>query len=172
MTAVGKLIRGAAIAGSLGMVVACNDGGSGLVPTAPGGEKALVPASGSSSTQSGVQQGLQAGLGGPIATVTCGKVVPPRTLRSQISVDGNNLTPGKYRARVTSPPGSNPIRTRAKATVGDEVEFDFDSEVDPGETPIPANYIQIVQGGPDVQGEILSETGTVVATQAVDCQVK
>jgi hypothetical protein len=172
MTAAGKLIRGAVIAGSLGVLVACNDGGSGLVPTAPGGEKALVPASESSSTQSDLQQGLQAGLGGPIATVKCEKTVPPRPLTSQISVDGKNLTPGKYRARVTSPPGSNPIRARARVTVGDEVEFDFDSEVDPGETPIPANYIQIVQGGPDVQGEILSEAGAVVASQSVDCQVK
>ena len=36
-------------------------------------------------------------------------------------------------------------------TVGDEVEFDFDSQVDPGETPIPPNYIKIVPGGPDVR---------------------
>ena len=94
MAAFGKLIRGAVIAGSLGVLVACNDGGSGLVPTTPEGEKALAPTSANGSTQSGAGQALAAPLAA--ARVRCEKDVPPRTPRSQISVDGNNLTPGRY----------------------------------------------------------------------------
>jgi hypothetical protein len=73
---------------------------------------------------------------------------------------------------VTSPPGSNAVTSRSQQTIGDEAEFDFDSKVDPGETFIPANYIQIVPSGPDVRGEILTAEGNVVAVQEVNCQVR
>lgn len=171
MQVFGKLMRGAVIAGSLGVVAACNEAGSNLAPTAPDGAKALAPA-GSVGSSSGAAQALSAKPFAAIATVTCSKQVAPRTPRSKISVDGKNLVPGRYRARVTSPPGQNAIVARAQPTIGDEVEFDFDSQAGPGVTPIPANYIQVVPGGPDVLGEILSSEGSVVASQAVDCQVR
>jgi hypothetical protein len=171
MTAIGRLIRAGVIAASLGALVACNEGGSNLIPTAPDGEKASASVSGS-STPSGAGEALTAEPQAAIARVRCQKDVAPRTPRSQISVDGNNLERGRYRARVTSPPGSNPVVSASQRTIGDEVEFDFDSQVDPGETPIPANYIRIVTGGPDVLGEILDPAGRVVASQAVECQVR
>jgi hypothetical protein len=166
MTGIGKLVRGAAVACACVLVAACNQDASSVAPTATDGT-ALAPASGS-ATGAGQSVGPQA----PIALVECEKEVPPGQSRSKISVNGNNLAPGRYRARVTSPPGSNAVVSGAQQTIGDEVEFDFDSKVDPGETFIPANYIQIVPGGPDVRGEILNRAGNVVAVQAVNCQVK
>jgi hypothetical protein len=62
------------------------------------------------------------------------------------------------------------VVSASQRTIGDEAEFDFDSQVDAGETPIPANYIQIVNG-PDVLGEILDSVGMVVASQAVECEI-
>lgn len=167
MTVFARMIRGAAIAGSLGALVACNQGGSDLLTSTPNEEQALTGGSGS-KLPNGVQA-LTAGVNA-VARVRCEKDVPPRQPRSKISVDGNNLNPGRYRARVTSPPGQNPVTSRAQQTVGDEVEFDFDSQVDPGETPISPNYIQIVPG-PDVLGEIVTAEGRVVASQAVECEV-
>jgi hypothetical protein len=145
------------------MAVACNEAVSDLVPTAPAAEQGSGAAVSTQST---------AGPNAPVAAVKCEKQVPPRSPRSKISVDGNNLAPGRYRARVTSPPGSNPVVSRPRQAVGDEVELDFDSNVDPGETPIPADFIKIVPGGPDVQGEILTVEGAIVASQSVECQVR
>jgi hypothetical protein len=168
MTVFGKLIRAAAIAGSLGFVVACNEGASDLVTNTSAGEAAVAAESGAATSS---DEALAAGpQGGAVARVRCEKDVPPRALRSKISVDGNNLARGRYRARVSSPPGSNPIVSASQRTIGDEVEFDFDSQVDPGETPIAPNYIQIVNG-PDVLGEILDPVGRVVASQSVECEV-
>jgi hypothetical protein len=171
MTVFYKLIRGAVISGSLGMLVACNEGVSDLVTNTPNGEKAVTAESGSSTPSGGGETLLAGPQGGAVVNVKCEKDVPPKELRSKISVDGNNLNQGRYRARVTSPPGSNPVVSAPQRTIGDEVEFDFDSKVDAGETPIPANYIQIVPGGPDVRGEILNAAGAVVVSQAVECEI-
>jgi hypothetical protein len=107
------------------------------------------------------------GGGGPI-TVKCEK----RPNRSKISVDGRNLPSGSYTARVTS--GSNSRTAPAQRTVGDEVEFDFDSnqnDIAAGATAIPANFI-LVSATPDVRGEILNAAGVVVRTLGVNCRIR
>jgi hypothetical protein len=86
--------------------------------------------------------------------------------RSKISVDGNNLATGNYTARATS--GPNIAVTAPKPTVGDEVEFDFDSrrgDIRRGATPIARDFIV----GP-VTGEILDAQGVVVASDTVNCR--
>jgi hypothetical protein len=87
-------------------------------------------------------------------------------------VDGRNLPSGSYTARVTS--GSNSRTAPAQPTVGDEVEFDFDSnqnDIAAGATAIPANFI-LVSATPDVRGEILNAAGAVVRTLGVNCRIR
>lgn len=74
------------------------------------------------------------------------------TSRSKISVDGNNFPRGSYKAYVIS--GVNRKWSRAcQSTVGDEVEFDFDSnpaDIAAGATGISPTFIQ----GGTVTGKI------------------
>ena len=91
------------------------------------------------------------------------------TARSKISVDGNDLLPGSYRARVTS--GANSATSGAQQAVGDQAEFDFDSDagdIAAGATPIPANFIQ----GNQVTGQILNAANAVVAQASATCSVR
>ncbi len=92
-----------------------------------------------------------------------------RSNRSKVSVNGNNLASGAYIAEITS--GVNSAISNLKQTVGDEVEFDFDSALDDiarGATAIPANFIQ----GP-VNAEIRDDSGNVVTVaQSVPCRNK
>lgn len=92
--------------------------------------------------------------------------------RSKISVDGNNLPVGSYSARVQS--GANSAASGVQASVGDEVEFDFDSEPDDiraGATPIASDFIQ-TSGSPDVTAEIRDAAGRTVASGGADCEVR
>lgn len=55
--------------------------------------------------------------------------------------------------------------------MGDEAEFDFDSnpnDVAQGATPIPATFAA-AQSGADVVGEILDAQGRVVVSQGAEC---
>lgn len=97
-----------------------------------------------------------------------------RSSRSKISVDGNDLSPrnGRFRARVRAAGGT--VTAAAKRAVGDEVEFDFDSnrnDIVAGATAIPANFIR-ARSGPDVVGQILNAEGVVVASQGVECSFR
>jgi hypothetical protein len=94
--------------------------------------------------------------------------------RSRISVDGNNLTPlnGRFSALVRS--GTNLAAAPAQTAIGDEVEFDFDSNpanIAAGATPIAVNFIQVM-AGPDVSARILNAAGNIVATGSADCTVR
>ncbi len=94
--------------------------------------------------------------------------------RSKISVDGRNLSPagGRYFARVQS--GANSAEAPRQTAVGDEAEFDFDSnpnDVAAGATAIPADFIQVVEGD-DVTAQVLDDSGTVVASGAADCRAR
>jgi hypothetical protein len=92
-----------------------------------------------------------------------------RANRSKISVDGNNLAAGNYRAQVIS--GANQKTAAAQAALGDEVEFDFDSDsgdIAEGATPIPAGFIQ----GRTVTGKILNASGFVVVSDTVACRAR
>ncbi|MBK8250390.1 MAG: hypothetical protein IPK85_23790 [Gemmatimonadetes bacterium] len=94
--------------------------------------------------------------------------------RSKISVDGNNLAiGGSYSARVRS--GANTAASPAAAAVGDEAEFDFDSnpaDIAQGATAIARTFITVQASGPDVMADILSASGVVVASGAADCRVR
>jgi hypothetical protein len=78
-----------------------------------------------------------------------------RSSRSKISVDGNNLSPrnGCFRARVRAAGGT--VTSAARRAVGDEVEFDFDSD-----------------RGDIAQGATRITQGRVVASQGVDCRFR
>jgi hypothetical protein len=81
-----------------------------------------------------------------------------RNSRSKISVDGNNLSPrnGSFRARVRAAGGT--VTSATRRAVGDEVEFDFDSNHDDvarGATRILVRFI-VARSGPDVVGELLA----------------
>jgi hypothetical protein len=70
--------------------------------------------------------------------VSCEK----RSSRSKASVDGSNLATGSYRAILKS--GTKTATSGFDTTVGDEVEFDFDSaaaDIAEGATAIPASFI-------------------------------
>lgn len=92
--------------------------------------------------------------------------------RSKISVDGKNLSVGSYSARVRS--GGNSAASGLQASVGDEVEFDFDSardDIQAGATPIASDFIQ-TSGSPDVTAEVLSAAGETVLSGGADCEVR
>jgi hypothetical protein len=144
------------VVGLSGFTLACG-GGTGSSVIGPSGN----PASSSVSTGSG---GGATPVSG-IVRVQCEQ----RNGRSKVSVDGNNLRPGTYQARILSAPNS--AAAPAKASVGDEVEFDFDSnpnDVASGATSIPAAFIQNRR----VQGDLLDASGAVVATATVTCSTQ
>lgn len=94
--------------------------------------------------------------------------------RSKISVDGNNLSPrnGSFRARVRAAGGA--VTSATRRAVGDEVEFDFDSDrgdIARGATRIAARFI-VARSGPDVIGELFNAQGRVVARQGVECRLR
>jgi len=70
--------------------------------------------------------------------VSCEK----RSNRSRISIDGNNLAPGSYRAVARS--GTRSVTTQFETADGDEAEFDFDSnrnDIAEGATAIASTFI-------------------------------
>lgn len=92
-----------------------------------------------------------------------------RANRSKISVDGGDLPPGEYRARVIS--GDNKRVSLPQSTIGDEVEFDFDSrlaDINAGATEIPSSFIQ--NGA--VTGKIINSAGRVVISDTELCRVR
>lgn len=138
------------------VIAACSEGST--PPTTDAAAFASGPGSGGDGGSGG---------GGSIS-VSCEK----RSSRSRISVDGRNLPSGSYTARVTS--GANSKTAVARRTVGDEVEFDFDSnrnDIAAGATAIPAGFIQ-VSATPDVRGEILNAAGAVVRSLGVNCRIR
>ena len=94
-----------------------------------------------------------------------------RSDRSEISVDGRDLAPGNYKASVMS--GSNTATSDVQVAVGDEAEFDFNSDPDniaDGATPIDPYFIQ---GEPiTVTGKILTPSGYTIISDTVSCRVR
>lgn len=88
--------------------------------------------------------------------------------RSKVSVDGSNLVAGNYIAKIIS--GSHTKKSGPKSTVGDEVEFDFDSDpanVAAGATRISRTFIQ-----GQVTGQLINEQGFTVAQATRACRSK
>ncbi|MGL4230812.1 MAG: hypothetical protein ACRDAM_13080 [Casimicrobium sp.] len=93
--------------------------------------------------------------------------------RSKISVDGKDLAAlpagQTYSAQVMS--GANMATAPGAALIGDEVEFDFDSnrgDVAAGATAIASNFIT----GGTVVGKILAPDGSTVISDTVSCRVR
>lgn len=92
-----------------------------------------------------------------------------RNARSKVSVDGNNLPAGPYFAVVSS--GANQAQSQVAAAVGDEIEFDFDSnpnDIAQGAMPIAVNFV--VDGR--VTAQLRDATGRVVASSSAICRVR
>jgi hypothetical protein len=92
-----------------------------------------------------------------------------RSARSKVSVDGNNLRAGTYFAVVTS--GANTVQSGMASTVGDEIEFDFDSspnDIAQGSAPVAASFI--VDGR--VAAQLRDVAGNVVASGTAICRVR
>lgn len=90
-----------------------------------------------------------------------------RANRSKASVDGKNLASGMYSARLTS--GANSAQSPQAHTVGDEVEFDFDSnprDIRKGATAIAPDFIV----GGTATGALLDANGNVVESKSVNCK--
>ena len=67
--------------------------------------------------------------------------------------------------------GANSATSSAQQAVGDQAEFDFDSDagnIAAGATPIPASFIQ----GNQVTGQILNAANAVVAQASATCSVR
>lgn len=98
--------------------------------------------------------------------VSCEK----RSNRSKVSIDGNNLAAGSYRAVAQS--GTRKATSDADTAIGDEVEFDFDSnaaDIAEGATAIPANFI--VDGR--VKGYLLNASGArVTPVVTATCRIR
>jgi len=97
-----------------------------------------------------------------------------RADRSKISVDGNDLVAAQGPFTATATSGTNPVNSATagpKAAIGDEAEFDFDSnanDVAAGATLISPSFIQ----GNTVLGKILNASGALVASGTASCRVK
>ncbi len=93
-----------------------------------------------------------------------------RTNRSKISVDGRNLASGDYSSAIMSGAGS--AISLIKTTVGDEVEFDFDSSADDvakGAKEISSDFIQ----NGTVNAEIFDIDGNlIVSATSVLCAMR
>jgi len=98
--------------------------------------------------------------------VSCEK----RSNRSKISIDGNNLASGSYRAVAKS--GTRTATSDFATTVGDEAEFDFDSrpaDIAEGATAIGAGFI--VDGR--VKGYLVNASGArVTPVVTAVCRVR
>lgn len=129
--------------------------------------------------QCAVEGGVSAGAGA-CSLDSCASLPPPpsnatvtvrcerRSGRSKVSVDGNNLPTASYQARVTS--GGNSATSPARPTVGDEAEFDFDSDggdIAAGATAIAPSFITGTP--PVVTGSILSLSGAVIVEATATC---
>jgi hypothetical protein len=152
------VLSGLIFAGLVGALAACSNDATDPSSSSSSSTKATVSVSDNISTLSATLR------------VRCER----RSSRSKISVDGNDLTPrnGRFRARVRAAGGT--VTTTAKRAVGDEVEFDFDSnrnDIAAGATRIPATFIR-ARSGPDVVGQILNAQGVVVASRGVECSVR
>ena len=90
-----------------------------------------------------------------------------RSDRSKISADGKDLSTGSYYVSVSA--GPNTAQSPLADTVGDEVEFDFDSEMDDilsGDIAIDASF---VQAGQPVEATIFDADDNIVVSATATC---
>lgn len=90
-----------------------------------------------------------------------------RANRSKASVDGSNLVPANYSAVLVS--GGERVQSPYQASIGDEAEFDFDSDpgdIRAGATPIAPDFIKRNK----VKAAILDVNGNVVVRGSAICR--
>lgn len=155
-----KLQRGIIWAGCTVVLAACNGELSG--PT---------EASGAAATEAPGAAAAATPANASVVSVSLRVRCERRSNRSKISVDGSNLSPrnGRFKARVRAAGGT--VTSATKRAVGDEAEFDFDSnpnDIAQGATRISARFIA-ARSGPDVVGQILNSQGQVIASRGVEC---
>ena len=92
-----------------------------------------------------------------------------RSDRSKVSVDGNNLVAGDYIAKIKS--GSNTKKSDSKATTGDEIGFDFDSDAGAIAAGAKRTSRTFIQGG-QVTGQLINADGFTVAQATATCSIK
>jgi len=165
MNQVQRSFRGLLVAGLVSAAFGCNN--DALTPSSA--PETLSPSGASATTTALAASNAVSALSGSLR-LRCER----RPGRSKISVDGNNLVPrnGRFRARVKASGGT--VTSAAKRAVGDEAEFDFDSnanDIAQGATRIPSNFITH-RAGPDVIGEILNADGQVVARSGAECEFR
>ena len=91
------------------------------------------------------------------------------TQRATASVDGKNLARGSYSAVIVS--GGNTASAPPRATVGDEVEFDFSSQpndISAGATAVSPVFIT----NASITGKIVDASGNTVVADTVSCRVR
>jgi len=92
-----------------------------------------------------------------------------KATRSSVSVDGRDVQPGNYTSVVFS--GDNRAAAPLTPSIGDEVEFDYDSnpnDIATGETAISRDFIQ----GGQVTAQIVDEAGYTVVQGTARCRVR
>ncbi len=106
---------------------------------------------------------ISAGVAAQTIDIKC----ETRANRSKASVDGSNLVPANYSAVLMS--GGNRAQSPYQASIGDEAEFDFDSDpgdIRAGATPIDSNFIVRNK----VKAAILDVNGNVVVRGSATCR--
>jgi hypothetical protein len=92
-----------------------------------------------------------------------------RAARSKVSVDAGGLEPGNYRSVIIS--GTNARSSPYAGTIGDEIEFDFDSkaaDIAAGATSISSNFIQ----NGTVFAKVINAAGRTVISDTALCRVR
>jgi hypothetical protein len=106
---------------------------------------------------------ISAGVAAQTINIKC----ETRANRSKASVDGSNLVPANYSAVLTS--GGNRAQSPYQASIGDEAEFDFDSDpgdIRAGATAIAPDFIKRNK----VKAAILDVDGNVVVRGSAICR--
>jgi len=91
-----------------------------------------------------------------------------RSSRSRASVDASGLRNGSYTATIVS--GASEATAAPVVTVGDQVEFDFDSDagdIGEGSTAIPAGFFS--GDPPTMTAQVFDADGNVVIAGTVTC---
>lgn len=92
-----------------------------------------------------------------------------RAGRSKVSVDGDGLAAGSYRAIAVSG-GNSATSANAQSPVSGQVEFDFDSDardIAAGATAITPGFLS-----GSVTGKIVNSNGATVISDTVACRVR
>jgi hypothetical protein len=138
-------------------------------PTSPTAVGTASGAADVSTGAEGIAPGVLSRSGGGDSAHSLRVRCEQRPSRSRVSVDAQNVAAGNYRARIAS--GGASALSGVQPAVGDQVEFDFDSnpnDVRAGATAIGAAFIRDGR----VSADLVSASGVVVASATASCSVR